>query len=85
MKVKRRCYLLKYVAARGEIRGQPHPLTLYGQDATSSSRGMAKMNLIMHSIFEAFPNHDDTLARSLHKEDGSLTNFGRMIANPPFS
>ncbi|MVN85308.1 N-6 DNA methylase [Deinococcus sp. HMF7620] len=66
--------------------GDPSTVALYGQDANGGSWAMAKMNLIMHGIYDATLHNDDTLARPLHKEpDGGLMRFDRVIANPPFS
>ncbi|THF70712.1 SAM-dependent DNA methyltransferase [Deinococcus sp. Arct2-2] len=66
--------------------GDPSTVALYGQDANGGSWAMAKMNLIMHGIYDATLHNDDTLARPQHQEpDGGLTRFDRVIANPPFS
>ncbi|WP_217218471.1 type I restriction-modification system subunit M [Deinococcus peraridilitoris] len=73
----------QYVEEHG---GNPGAVALYGQDANGGSWAMAKMNLIMHGIFDADIRNEDTLARPQHKEpDGGLMRFDRVIANPPFS
>lgn len=73
----------QYVEEHG---GDPETVALFGQDANGGSWAMAKMNLIMHGIYDADLRNDDTLSRPLHKDEtGSLMRFDRVIANPPFS
>jgi type I restriction enzyme M protein len=72
----------EYVEAHG---GDPRNLRLYGQDNNGSVWAMSKMNMILHGILDADLQNEDTLAKPMHLDDGSLMAFDRVITNPPFS
>ncbi|MFJ5551502.1 N-6 DNA methylase [Streptomyces sp. NPDC093225] len=69
-----------------EERGQDHrDLTLAGQEYNGGTWAISKMNMILHGVLNADLENDDTLANPLHKEDGELMRFHRVLTNPPFS
>ncbi|GGX55866.1 restriction endonuclease subunit S [Streptomyces minutiscleroticus] len=69
-----------------EERGQDHrDLTLAGQEYNGGTWAISKMNMILHGVLNANLENDDTLANPLHKEDGELMRFHRVLTNPPFS
>jgi hypothetical protein len=43
------------------------------------------MNMILHGAPDADIQNEDTIGRPLHKEEGELMLFDRVISNPPFS
>ena len=60
-------------------------MPLYGQESSGSTWTMCMMNMILHNIQSAHIENGDTLENPLHTESGSLKQFDRVIANPPFS
>lgn len=69
-----------------EERGQDHrDLTLAGQEYNGGTWAVSKMNMILHGVLNANLENDDTLTNPLHKEDGELMRFHRVLTNPPFS
>lgn len=66
--------------------GNPNDLTLAGQESQGTTWSICKMNMILHDIQSAKIEQEDTLAKPQHREDdGELTRFDRVLANPPFS
>jgi type I restriction enzyme M protein len=64
----------------------PRGLTIYGQEKDNSTRGLAKMNMILHDKPTAEIEKDNTLtAPHFKQDDGSLMTFDFAVANPPFS
>jgi type I restriction enzyme M protein len=57
----------------------------YGQESNPDSYPMCKLNLILHGIMSADIRKGDVLTDPLHKQDGELMRFDRVLANPPFS
>lgn len=63
-----------------------HGITIYGQEMDVATRGLAKMNMILHNNPTADIWQSNTLSRPHFKsEDGSLKRFDFVVANPPFS
>ncbi|AUX43983.1 restriction endonuclease subunit M [Sorangium cellulosum] len=60
-------------------------LRLYGQESNGGVWAISKMNMLLHGIHGDDIRNDDTLANPLHKENGELMRFDRVISNPPFS
>lgn len=61
-------------------------ITIYGQEMDVATRGLAKMNMILHSNPGAEIYQGNTLAKPLFKNpDGTLKTFDFAVANPPFS
>lgn len=71
-----------YVAEQG---GNERNLELHGQDANGAVVSICKMNLILHNVNSGHIEYGDTIADPLNIENGSLKQFDRVIANPPFS
>lgn len=66
--------------------GNPNDLTLAGQESQGTTWSICKMNMILHDIQSAKIEQEDTLTKPQHREDdGELTRFDRVLANPPFS
>ncbi|MCB2203860.1 type I restriction-modification system subunit M [bacterium] len=69
-----------------EIGGDPHDVSLYGQDNIGTTWAICKMNMLLHGIPHADIRQEDTIRRPQHKaENGELMRFDRVLANPPFS
>ncbi|GAB4535779.1 MAG: hypothetical protein Tsb0020_50860 [Haliangiales bacterium] len=61
-------------------------LDLYGQEDNGGAWSIAKLNMILHGIYDADLRNGDTLAEPLHiDESGQLMGFDRVLANPPFA
>ena len=71
-----------YLAANGEDAAN---LSLAGQEMNLNTWAICKMNMFLHGVFNADIRKGDTLRDPQHTEDGQLTTFDRVIANPPFS
>lgn len=65
--------------------GNPRNLGLFGQEDNGGVWSISKMNMLLHGIADADLRNGDTLADPLHKKDGELMRFDRVITNPPFS
>jgi len=63
-----------------------HGVTIYGQEMDVATRGLAKMNMILHNNPTAEIWQGNTLS-SPHftNKDGTLKTFDFAVANPPFS
>jgi len=63
-----------------------HGITIYGQELDVATRGLAKMNMILHNNPTAEIWQGNTLS-SPHftNKDGTLKTFDFAVANPPFS
>ena len=64
-----------------------HKMSIYGQEMDMSTRGLAKMNTILHNHPTAvIAPPDNTLAHPFFKnKHGGLETFDFAVANPPFS
>ncbi len=63
-------------------------LTLFGQEKNLNTWAIAKMNLFLHDLDDAFLERGDTLLDPKHKLGegrGQLMTFDLVLANPPFS
>lgn len=63
-----------------------HGVTIYGQENDVATRGLAKMNMILHGNPQADIRQGNTIATPRFLElDDSLKKFDFAVANPPFS
>jgi type I restriction enzyme M protein len=63
-----------------------HGITIYGQEMDVATRGLAKMNMILHNNPTADIWQGNTLSKPYFKNpDGTLKKFDFAVANPPFS
>lgn len=66
--------------------GDPHDISLAGQEKIGTTWSICKMNMILHDIQSADIRQEDTIQHPLHRDGGGeLTRFDRILANPPFS
>jgi len=68
----------RYLQETGQ---NPENLTLYGQEKNRNTWAIAKMNMLLHNIFDAEIRHGDTMADPMN-DDGHLRVFDIVIANP---
>lgn len=68
-----------------ESGGNGKNLALYGQELSGTTWAICKMNMILHGYRSADIQNEDTLLKPAHVENGSLLQFSRILANPPFS
>jgi type I restriction enzyme M protein len=63
-----------------------HGITIYGQEIDVATRGLAKMNMILHNNPVADIKRENTISKPQFLEkDGTLKTFDFAVANPPFS
>jgi type I restriction enzyme M protein len=63
-----------------------HGITIYGQENDVATRGLAKMNMILHNNPTADIWRGNTISAPHFKNpDGGLKTFDYLVANPPFS
>jgi len=63
-----------------------HGITIYGQEMDVATRGLAKMNMILHNNPTADIQQGNTLSKPLFtNKDRTLKTFDFAVANPPFS
>ncbi|MBD2413286.1 hypothetical protein FACHB389_03990 [Nostoc calcicola FACHB-389] len=60
-------------------------LLLYGQEINQNTFSLAKINLLLHDIFDFDIRLGDTICEPQLVESGKLMLFDRIISNPPFS
>ncbi|PHM05818.1 hypothetical protein CK516_38150 [Nostoc sp. 'Peltigera malacea cyanobiont' DB3992] len=60
-------------------------LLLYGQDINQNTFSLAKINLLLHDIFDFDIHLGNTIREPQLIENGNLMLFNRVISNPPFS
>lgn len=66
--------------------GDPNNLSLAGQESQGTTWSICRMNMILHDIQSADIRQENTLTKPQHRaDDGELTRFDRVLANPPFS
>ena len=61
------------------------PITLYGQEISATTAGLARMNMILHDFPDASVQSGNTLADPKYKDGERLKTFDYVVANPPFS
>jgi type I restriction enzyme M protein len=71
--------LLKVAAEAGK------PITLYGQEISATTAGLARMNMILHNLPDASVQSGNTLSDPKYKDGERLKTFDYVVANPPFS
>ncbi|PMH28840.1 restriction endonuclease subunit M [Vibrio lentus] len=72
----------EYIDEQG---GDGYRLDCYGQEAAGTVWSIAKMNMLLHGLTTNSLENDDTLEHPRHTNDGKLTQFDRILTNPPFS
>lgn len=60
-------------------------VSLYGQEITTLTANIGKMNLFLHGVKDFKVVNDDTLANPAFIKDGKLQTFNLVLANPPYS
>jgi type I restriction enzyme M protein len=73
---------IEYISQNG---GNPHNVSLYGQEINLSTWAICKMNMIFHNALGADIRKGDTIRDPRHLEGGTLMTFDKVLANPPFS
>ncbi len=63
----------------------PIQISVYGQEMDIATRGLARMNMIMHNRATAEIAQGDVIADPHFLGDGQLASFDFVVANPPFS
>lgn len=71
--------LLKVASEAGQS------ITLYGQEVSATTAGLARMNMILHDFPDASVQSGNTLADPKFKDGERLKTFDYVVANPPFS
>jgi type I restriction enzyme M protein len=78
--------LVQSVYHLGEIGQNPKNISLFGQERNIGTWAICKMNMLLHGLSGSRLEKGDTLrSPKLIREDGKLTEFDIVIANPPFS
>ncbi len=72
----------EYIDEHGE---DGRKANLFGQEFNGTVWSIAKMNMLLHGISNAWLENEDTLADPRHLEGGELLRFDRILTNPPFS
>nr|ABZ06560.1 putative N-6 DNA methylase [uncultured marine microorganism HF4000_097M14] len=78
MLIQSRNYLIEH----GE---NPRNISLFGQEMNQGTWAICKINMFLHSVFNADIKKGDTIRDPKHLRSGELMTFDRVIANPPFS
>jgi type I restriction enzyme M protein len=60
-------------------------VSLYGQEITTLTAAIGRMNLFLHGIDDFHIVNGDTLAEPAFLENGRLKQFDVVVANPPYS
>ena len=68
-----------------ENNDDPRNISLYGQEDNLGTWAICKINMFLHSVFNADIKKGDTIREPKHLDNGELMTFDRVIANPPFS
>jgi len=63
----------------------PSGVTIYGQEIVVATRGMAKMNMVLHENEDAIIESGDTISEPQFLDGEKLKEFDFAVANPPFS
>lgn len=77
--------LVDCVSQIKQQRDTPHNLLLYGQEKNYETWIIAKINLLLHNIFEFDIRLGDVIDDPQLIQSGKLMQFDRVIANPPFN
>lgn len=72
----------EYIDEHGE---DGRKANLFGQEFNGTVWSIAKMNMLLHGISNAWLENEDTMADPRHIEGGELLRFDRILTNPPFS
>lgn len=72
----------EYIDEHGE---DGRKANLFGQEFNGTVWSIAKMNMLLHGISNAWLENEDTLGDPRHVEGGELLRFDRILTNPPFS
>lgn len=73
---------IKYIEEQG---GNPHNVSLFGQEINLSTWAICKMNMLFHNARGADIRKGDTIRNPMHMDGGVIKTFDRVLANPPFS
>jgi len=68
-----------------ENNDDPRNISLFGQEDNLGTWAICKINMFLHSVFNADIKNGDTIREPKHLNNGELITFDRVIANPPFS
>lgn len=60
-------------------------VSLFGQEITSLTANIGRMNLFLHGVKDFEIVNDDTLQNPAFIEEGQLRKFDLVLANPPYS
>ena len=71
----------EYIDEHGE---DGRKANLFGQEFNGTVWSIAKMNMLLHGISNAWLENEDTLADPRHIENGEQLRFDRILTNPPF-
>jgi len=63
----------------------PRNISLFGQEMNQGTWAICKINMFLHSVFNADIKKGDIIRDPKHLKSGELMTFDRVIANPPFS
>lgn len=77
--------LFTYVNYLKKIRLDPQKVFLYGQEKNFDNWIIARINLLLHDVFEFDIRLGDILRDPKLVKEGNLMLFDRVIANPPFN
>ncbi|MEQ9237234.1 N-6 DNA methylase [Coleofasciculus sp. E2-BRE-01] len=78
-------FLVECVSQLKQQKDNPNNLLLYGQEANYETWVIAKINLLLHDIFEFDIRLGDVINEPQLIQNGKLMQFDRVIANPPFN
>jgi len=74
---------IHHIEANG---GNPQNVELYGQDSNITTWAICKMNMILHGVTHAEIYKGDTIRDPKNiNQNGTLRQYDRVLANPPFS
>ena len=73
---------LTYLKEKGE---EWRDVKVYGQEITSVTASIARMNLYLHGIHDFSIVNDDTLEHPAFIKSGKVQQFDVVLANPPYS
>ena len=71
--------------AQQVIKNGSRNFALYGQEINGSTYALARMNMFLHNIDDAYIEWGDTIRDPKHLENDGLMTFEVCVANPPFS
>ncbi len=76
------------ISALAEVKrkkGEHRTLRLYGQERNHMTASIARMNLVLHGVFDFEIARGDTLTNPAFVENDQLRTFHVALANPPYS